>query len=214
MRIVFENEHFVVIDKPSGVLSVPGRFGDKDPRPVAGLFLQEQLKTQIFPVHRLDYEVSGLLLFAKTKQAHAAANLWFENKKIKKVYSALTEGSPILDSKKIEIGDRFEWKSRILRGKKRAYESPYGKPSLTIAEFVGLEAFDDKQALLWRLEPVTGRSHQLRYDLTRHGFPIIGDVLYGSHHSLGQDKILLTSVALIFPSQELAKWSLPPKLFL
>lgn len=214
MKIVFENEHFVVIDKPSGVLSVPGRFGDKDPRPVAGLLLQEQLKTQIFPVHRLDYEVSGLLLFAKTKQAHAVANSWFENKKIKKVYSALTEGVPSLDSKKIEVGDRFQWKCKILRGKKRSYESPHGKLSLTIAEFVGVETYENIQALRWRLEPVTGRSHQLRYDLSRHGFPIIGDILYGSHHPLDQEKILLASVELIFPSLELAKWSLPTKLLL
>jgi tRNA pseudouridine32 synthase/23S rRNA pseudouridine746 synthase len=220
MKIVFENDFFVIIDKPSGVLSVPGRFGEKDPRPVAGLLLQEQLKIQIFPVHRLDFEVSGLLLFAKTKAAHAAANSWFENKKIKKVYSALTEQILVPEKPSaisLTLGARFEWKSCILRGKKRAYESPHGKPSLTLAEFLGEESFSPsnlKNVLRWRLEPVTGRSHQLRFDLARHGFPILGDALYGSTIELEADKIALSAVEIHFPNEATSKWSLPLKLIL
>jgi tRNA pseudouridine32 synthase / 23S rRNA pseudouridine746 synthase len=219
MKIIFENEFFVVIDKSAGVLSVPGRFGEKDPRPVAGLLLQSQVKTQIFPVHRLDFEVSGLLLFAKTKLSHSAANSWFENKKIKKIYLGFTEATG--RTFKMNPGDRFEWKSSLLRGKKRAYESPHGKPSITIAVFEGEEQLKlqsissgSVQALRWRLEPITGRSHQLRYELSKHGFPIIGDKLYGSLHSIGDFKIMLSAVELIFPKDEIFKWGLPEKLVL
>ena len=62
MKFLFQNEHFVIMDKPAMVLTVPDRH--QSDRPCLGLELQKELKTQIFPVHRLDYEVSGLVLFA------------------------------------------------------------------------------------------------------------------------------------------------------
>jgi tRNA pseudouridine32 synthase/23S rRNA pseudouridine746 synthase len=64
MKIHFQNEAFVILDKDSGVLSVPSRFPDRDERLVAGLELEKLLSKQVFPVHRLDCEVSGILLFA------------------------------------------------------------------------------------------------------------------------------------------------------
>ena len=64
--VLFENENFIAVDKKSGVLSVPSRMGKEDPRPVLGLELQETLKKQIFPVHRLDFEVSGMSKNDKT----------------------------------------------------------------------------------------------------------------------------------------------------
>jgi tRNA pseudouridine32 synthase/23S rRNA pseudouridine746 synthase len=172
MKIIFENSHFAVIDKEACVLSVPARTGAADPRPVAGLLLQEQLGIQIFPVHRLDFEVSGLLLFAKTKKAHSAANSWFENKEVQKTYIALSTGLA-------PSTQEFEWKSQILRGKKRAYESPVGKRSVTLAKYLPQKTTREGY-LFWELNPVTGRSHQLRFDLSRHGFAILGDRLYGS----------------------------------
>jgi len=194
----FENENFVLAMKPSGYLSVPSRFGDKDSRPVLGKKLEAQLGLRLFPVHRLDFEVSGLILFAKNASAHRAANQWFEQKKVRKVYQALTTGMPP------ELGKKFEWKSKILRGKKRAYESPVGKPSLTLAEYQGqVRGLDGNQYLLWSLEPVTGRGHQLRFDLARHGFPIVGDVLYGSPICLNNERIQLCAVRAFFPEEAL-----------
>lgn len=206
MKIVFQNENFIAVDKDSGWLTTPARFGGKDPRPVLGLQLQKDLGRQVFPVHRLDFEVSGLVLYALSAAAHSQANTQFENKKVQKLYHALTE-NPNLQAP--AAGQEFEWKARILRGKKRAYESPQGKPSLTRARFLGLK--DGR--LQWELRPVTGRSHQLRFDLSRHGFPILGDVLYGAQPLPVADRIELRSMEIHFTDSAFReRWNLPVSL--
>ncbi|MEN0057965.1 MAG: RNA pseudouridine synthase [Bdellovibrio sp.] len=204
IQIVFENDQFVICDKPHGVLSTPARFEDEDRR-CLGVELQTMLKMQIYPVHRLDYEVSGLVMYAKSAEAHRLANAWFEKKEIQKTYRAWTtkqDFSHIPDTVfnprtmiNLQKSNKFEWKSKILRGKKRAYESAQGKVSLTLAEF--LEA-NSEGFLQWNLQPVTGRSHQLRFDLSRQGFPILGDKLYGSSVDYGLEKIALRSFKLDF----------------
>ncbi|UYL09269.1 RNA pseudouridine synthase [Bdellovibrio sp. SKB1291214] len=187
IQIVFENTHFVICDKPAGVLSTPSRMGAEDERNCLGIALQKQLGIQIYPVHRLDFEVSGLVIYAKSADAHRKSNSWFEHKTVSKTYRALTtpqDFSHIPENVKnsrqkfpFSEGQKFEWKSRILRGKRRAFESPEGKDSLTTAQYLGANM---DGYLQWDLQPVTGRSHQLRFDLSRHGFPIVGDTLYGS----------------------------------
>ena len=163
-----------MIDKPSGVLSVPSRMGKLDKRPVAGLILQEQIGRRLFPVHRLDEEVSGLLLFALTHESHRAANGWFEEHQIRKIYEAISITPPT--EYQPHLGKEQLWHSKLMRGKKRAYDADYGKASITRAKLVKYDA----HISIWHLEPKTGRSHQLRYEMTKHGFPIDGDVLYGS----------------------------------
>ncbi len=126
-------------------------------------------------------------------------------KEVKKSYSALTENQTFrhipanIENPRaalaLKIGDSFEWKARILRGKRRAYESSLGKDSLTCAQFLG---YDGKNYLRWDLQPITGRAHQLRFDLSRHGFPIIGDVLYGSSELFKEHAIALHSYKIDF----------------
>ena len=175
LAIVFKNLHFVVIDKPAAVLCVPSRMGRCDPRPVAGIRLQEQLGCRIFPVHRLDEDTSGLLMFALSPDASRAANLWFENHEIIKTYEALSIPLALQDIQRWST--EHTWHNRLMRGKKRAYEAIHGKPSITKARCV-VSSSGNKS--VWHLLPITGRSHQLRYEMARHGFPIAGDTLYGS----------------------------------
>ncbi len=212
MNIIFQNEFFAAVEKEAGWLTTPARFGDQDPRPVLGLELQSLLGRQVFPVHRLDFEVSGLVLFALDARAHSQANTLFESKQVQKTYHALTENKNAIDP---ELNQVFEWKARILRGKKRAFESPHGKPSLTIAQHLGRGEWPEFGAgLLWELRPVTGRSHQLRFDLSRNGYPIVGDILYGADpaHAV-QSKIALRSLSLQFKDPEFCKrWKLPDHL--
>lgn len=217
IKICFENSHFVICDKESGVLSTPSRFEENDGRGCLGTELQDFLKIQIYPVHRLDFEVSGLVMYAKSAEAHRKANAWFEHKQVQKTYRALTTAQDyshipanvpnpktLIDLSKV---NEFEWKSRILRGKRRAYESPQGKPSLTLAKYLGV---DDAQYLIWDLQPVTGRSHQLRFDLSRHGFSIVGDKLYGSQKEWQKDSIALRSYKIDFSKvPEAKKFGLP-----
>jgi tRNA pseudouridine32 synthase/23S rRNA pseudouridine746 synthase len=171
-QTIFVNSHFIIVDKAPLVLSVPSRTGSQDERPCLGRLLEADLGVQIYPVHRLDYEVQGLIMYALTPAAQKAGNDWFLKKDISKTYCALSKSSG-----KFVIGESYEWTCKLLRGKKRAYESPHGKESLTLARLISI---DQSGLSHWELEPVTGRSHQLRYELFRHDEVIVGDSLYGS----------------------------------
>ncbi len=172
-KIVFENEHFIIVDKEALVLSVSTRLGKDEKRPCLGFTLEQKLNQKIFPVHRLDFEVSGLIIFAKNEKSQVKANHWFQDKTVKKTYAALTSA----ESNSFEINHFYEWKSLLAKGKKRAYEASFGKKSKTHAKLVS--EFTPGH-FLWHLNPITGRSHQLRFELFKHGHPIIGDTLYGS----------------------------------
>lgn len=170
IETVFENEHWWAVDKPAEWLSVPGRMAN-DSRPILGRELERLSGLRLFPVHRLDFEVGGLILWAKTPEAHRRSQVWFESRSVHKFYLAGTLVGPHLPDK----NEWQEWRSRILRGKKRAYASPHGDLAITKARLL----VEDPDHLQWELSPVTGRSHQLRFELADHGFPILGDTLYG-----------------------------------
>lgn len=199
-RICFENKFFVAADKPEGWLTVPSRFEREDERTVLGRELEKELNTRLYPVHRLDFEVSGLVLFAKDASSHRLANDWFSGKVVRKTYQALS-GRRDFSHWPADLAKADEpltpegihtWKCRILRGKRRSYEHPKGDPAVTEASYT--ESGDDLQ---WTLAPITGRSHQLRFELSRHGFPIHGDALYGSRAQWASG-IALRSVKLDF----------------
>lgn len=202
MKIVFENSDYVFVDKDSMVLTVPPRMKDK--RPVLGLQLQEKYKTQIYPVHRLDYEVSGIVCFAKTERAHRISQSWFEDKIIVKYYEAKTDLQSFdhwpmnvenpREKIEVKLNQNFHWESKILRGKKRSYFSSAGDLAITDAK---IEKVMDKN-IIWLLNPVTGKPHQLRLELSYRGFPICGDVLYGSKAEHDKPGIALNSYKLDF----------------
>ena len=202
--IVFDNEHFVIVDKAPMVLSVPGRLGEDDDRPVLGRLLEVDLGITIYPVHRLDYEVQGLIMFAKNPLAHKAAKAWFEKKEVTKTYHAQT--SALSNAPKLNIGELYTWKSKLLRGKKRTYISPHGKDSVTMALITRVEG----SVFHWEMNPVTGRSHQLRFELFHHGHPIIGDELYSSDQAFSSAGIALRAFKIDFSKAPGAKkFSLP-----
>jgi 23S rRNA-/tRNA-specific pseudouridylate synthase len=173
---VFRNENFIALDKPYGWLSVPSRSGLAEKRPILGIWLQDQLNSKVFPVHRLDCEVSGLILYALNSAAHRAASGWFENHQVRKNYTGLSAASQDLPP----AGLLQTWKSNLARGKRRAYEAEFGKPSVTEAMCEGAIEAGEVKYSQWQLRPLTGRSHQLRFEMARHGYPICGDELYGS----------------------------------
>jgi tRNA pseudouridine32 synthase/23S rRNA pseudouridine746 synthase len=176
--LVYENSHVVVVDKPAGWLSVPSRIGAKDERFCLGRVLEQQLELRLWPVHRLDAEVSGLLMFAKSAAAHRLLGAGFEHHQIHKTYLAWSTGRLPPDAK---LGVAQRWQCRLLRGKKRAYLHAAGKESVTMATPLLCESGQT----LWRLCPLTGRPHQLRVELARRDCPIVGDSLYGSTATWG-----------------------------
>ena len=197
LPIVFENSRVVVVDKPAHWLSVPSRMGVADPRPCVGLVLQTQLGCRLWPTHRLDEEVTGLLVFAKDAAAHRVLNAAFAERQVHKTYLATTSGPPPADA---SLGESHRWTSRMLRGKKRAYLHPQGSEAITLATLLAVE----DGLLRWRLQPLTGRAHQLRVELARRGCPIVGDVLYGSAQPYAQG-IALRAVALDFSASAAAR---------
>lgn len=197
LPIVFENARLVVVDKPAGWLSVPSRMGAADPRPCVGIALQTQLGCRLWPTHRLDEEVTGLLVFAKDAAAHRVLNAAFAERQVHKTYLATTGGPPPADA---GLGESHRWTSRLLRGKKRAYLHPAGSEAITLATLLAIEG----DLLHWQLQPLTGRPHQLRVELARRGCAIVGDVLYGSPRPYGAG-IALRAAALDFSASEAAR---------
>lgn len=188
IEIFFENVHFLCALKPHNVLSVPSRFEKEDERAVLGRILEKQLRRTMYPVHRLDFEVAGLILFAKTKEAQALLNTGFEKKEIQKRYIAKTSVAH-----SFQVGFEEFWKSRLAKGKKRAFEASHGKNAETkmrLDKKIGEISFFS----LW---PITGRSHQLRFEMFKHSMPIDGDSLYGSTIS-SPNGIELVSVEIDF----------------
>ena len=191
LPIVYSSRDVVVVDKPAGWLSVPSRTGTADPRPVVGLALQDQLSCRLWPVHRLDEEVAGLLLFARSADAHRLLCAAFEDHRVEKTYRARCQGAVPPDARR---GAWVRWTSTLLRGKKRAYVHPAGKLAITD---VWLQA-QDASGLHFLLRPRTGRGHQLRVELARRGCAIVGDTLYGAAADSSQPGIALQAIALSF----------------
>ena len=95
---MLDNRRLCIVDKPAGWLSVPSRLGAADPRPCVGIALQEQLRCRLWPTHRLDEEVTGLLVFAKDAAAHRILNAAFAERLVHKTYQPVTSGPPPADA--------------------------------------------------------------------------------------------------------------------
>ncbi len=179
-KILASTPRWVWVAKPAGWLTIPGRPGGND-EPVLRDWVQKSYP-DLWVVHRLDRETSGVVLFARTAEDHAEANSWFEDRKMKKVYLCLAQGRADLPFFKITY----------------AIE---GAPSTTQVEV--LENFET--GFLARVYPRTGRRHQIRIHLSQSGYPILGDTLYGGSNEvpLGNAKLRITRVALHAESLEL-----------
>lgn len=167
LHIIYQDEDLLVLSKPSGLLSVPGR--DEH--------LQDSLQIRVekeFPnallVHRLDMETSGVFLMAMNKYAQRNFGLQFERRKTQKVYIARVKG--ILEEKQglIDLPLRCDWERRPVQ--MVCYE--HGRPSQTRYEVVAEEEGISRIKLM----PITGRSHQLRVHMAEIGHPILGDPFY------------------------------------
>lgn len=196
--VIFESKDLIAIDKPAGVLSVPSRFAKDDERLTAADLIKHVEKKSLYPVHRLDQEVSGLLLFAKNSNTQRDLNSIFENRKVKKTYIALSEENASLEINKVEFNKRVTWENLLVRGKKRVFEAPYGKNAVTHAEPLKKISWNAKNFILWKLFPETGRPHQLRFHMAKFGLPIVGDKKYGSSQNFMSQSIALRAIALEF----------------
>lgn len=176
---LFEDEHLLVLDKPAGLLSVPGRGPDKQDC----LSARAQRRwPDALVVHRLDMATSGLLLMARGATAQRRLSDAFAQRQVHKRYVAVVAGrleapaaepsGPDAPWHLIDLPIALDWPRRPLS----IVDPTHGKPSLTRWRVMAHDAPLDATRL--ELEPVTGRSHQLRVHLQAIGHPILGDALY------------------------------------
>ena len=181
LDIVYRDDSIIVVNKPAGLLSVPGRGDDKQDCVVARV-------KRLFPdcldqpsVHRLDMDTSGLLVLAFTQEAHRDLSIQFIKRQVHKRYVALLEGVVPKDSGQIELAFRYDPDNRP----RQKYDPVLGKWGTTVWQKIRIEPFGEDKALVTRVqfEPLTGRTHQLRLHSAHEkglGHPIVGDRLYGS----------------------------------
>ncbi len=171
LPIIYEDEYLIAVDKPAGLLSVPGRTIDLQDSVLTRL---RELYPEIHPVHRLDRDTSGILLFARDQLTYRHLSQQFENRQIYKIYEAILGGG--IESKSGSI-DLPLWGDPVDRPR-QSVNFDHGKPSVTKFEVLG------QVDGLARIEfnPITGRTHQLRVhaaDIQGLGVSILGDRLYG-----------------------------------
>ena len=175
--IVYEDEHIVVVDKPSGVLSVPGIMG--------GTSVQQWLRdeylhsNELFVVHRLDMATSGLLVAAKSMEAYKELQRQFAGREVKKQYTAILDGIPPKSEGVIELPLAADYENRP----RQKVDYAAGKPAVTRYKVIGTVERGGRQCAVICFEPLTGRTHQLRVHAAhKEGLdcPIVGDVLYGT----------------------------------
>ena len=210
-EIIFQNSSILVVQKPACILSVPARDHD-DQRRVLGRELEEYLGAKVYPIHRLDFEVAGPMIYALASEPHREFCQAFESHAIKKTYQAL--GMVELETAKTNPmvrGKEGMWTSKLVRGKRRTFEAPHGKESYTLAKLIEQRETNFGIINLMELGPRTGRPHQLRYEMMKHGMPIVGDLLYGSSLAYGDlgDGIALCATRLELSAPLVEKWKVP-----
>ncbi len=163
---VHQDEAILVMDKPPGLLSVPGKTEGRSD------CLQSRLlraHPESLLVHRLDCDTSGLIIFARSKAAQGFLGQEFEQRRAQKTYIARVAGVVSGESGRIDLPLAADWPNRP-----RQQVDPQGRPAQTDWQVVARSATETRV----RLTPLTGRSHQLRVHMLALGHPILGDPIY------------------------------------
>ncbi len=172
LTVLYADDALLVLEKPSGLLSVPGRGADKQDC----LSLRAQwVYPDALVVHRLDMATSGLMVMARGAQAQRVLNAAFAAREVNKRYLAIVDGElavPATQWGVIDLPIALDWPRRPLR----VIDHQNGQPSVTRWRLLAYQPTEGTSRL--ELEPVTGRSHQLRVHLQALGHSILGDALY------------------------------------
>ena len=194
MNVVFVDSEIVVVEKPGGLLSVPGRGPEKQDCVVNRL-------RRIFPdmidqpaVHRLDMYTSGVMVLARTRNAQRHLFRQFEQRLPEKIYHALVDGLIAYEKGIIELPFRLDPENRPYQ----IYDPVHGKTGITHWKMLQIEG----QHTRMEFQPLTGRTHQLRLHAAhRLGLdaPIVGDALYGNGEEGDQMMLHATSLSIRHP---------------
>ncbi len=195
-RVLFEDNHLLIINKPAGVLVQGDETGDTPLVEVCKDYIKKKYGKpgEVFlgVVHRLDRPVSGVVVFARTSKALGRMNELFRSRETKKIYWALTENVP-----KPSQGTLVHWLRKDERKNKTTAFSKETPDALRSE--LSYKLLESKGAhFLVEVEPVTGRPHQIRVQLSTLGCPIFGDLKYGSVTATGDGSIGLHARSLEF----------------
>lgn len=185
--VVYQDDHLLVVDKPHGLLSVPGR-GEH----LADCLLSRLAADypEVLLCHRLDRDTSGIMVFALTKEGQRKMGRLFETKRVKKRYIARVWGEVAEAKGTIDLPLIVDWPNRPLQH----VNWERGKPATT--DWERMEIVDGTTRML--LKPRTGRSHQLRVHMLELGHPILGDPFYATGPALDFDRMMLHAEGLKF----------------
>jgi tRNA pseudouridine32 synthase/23S rRNA pseudouridine746 synthase len=191
LRVLHADDAMLVLDKPAGLLSVPGRGEDKQDCLSARA---QSLYPDALIVHRLDMATSGVMVLARGALAQRCLNHAFASRAVSKRYIAIVDGhlaAPPQDWGVIDLPIIVDWPNRP----RRVIDHLAGKPSMTRWRVLSHNTALNTTRI--ELEPVTGRSHQLRVHLLALGHAILGDALYGSQqvHTMAE-RLLLHACSL------------------
>jgi len=167
-ELIYCDESLLVVNKPAGLLSVPGRGEDK--QDCLSARVQQEFPGALV-VHRLDMATSGLLIFARGDAIQRRLSEMFRERRVLKRYVAVVSGVLEDDDGQIDLPVGADWPNRP----RQKIDAEQGKLSLTRYRVLARNA----ETTRLELEPVTGRTHQLRVHMAAIGHPIIGDALYG-----------------------------------
>jgi tRNA pseudouridine32 synthase/23S rRNA pseudouridine746 synthase len=186
LSVIHLDDRLIVLDKPAGLLSVPGIGPEKADCLAARV-------DAAFPgariVHRLDRDTSGVILMARDAAAHREMSLQFQDRLVSKRYEAVVLGEPVDDDGVIDLPIRKDLDHKP----RQMIDHEHGRPAVT--RWRVLERLGERSRL--GLEPLTGRSHQLRLHLQALGHPILGDDLYAPPEGFAMaDRLLLHATRL------------------
>jgi len=187
--VIYQDEQILLVNKPTRLLSVPGRAEDNKDCLITRLQQNGYPEAKI--VHRLDYETSGLLLLARDTDSHRELSRQFQMRETDKTYQALCFGQPTDDSGSINLPLRYDPPNKP----RHIVCHEHGKAALT--HFRILERYEKFCRV--ELKPITGRSHQLRVHMLSLGHPLLGDTLYAQGEALtGASRLCLHACELAF----------------
>ncbi len=187
---VYQDEHLLIVNKPAGLLAVPGRGADKQDCLISRV---QATLPQALVVHRLDQATSGLVMFALSPALQKKLSTLFQDRHIHKNYIATVQGQLQPDTGTVNLPLMADWPQRP----RQKVDREAGKPSETRWQVQAYDSVND--TTLVTLHPVTGRTHQLRVHMLALGHPIAGDTLYGETSSALRMALHAQSLAFTHP---------------
>ena len=195
LAILYEDAAIIVLDKPAGLLTVPGKLENRQDCLVSRL---QAARWDALTVHRLDCDTSGVIIFARTRQAQGFLGQEFEKRRAQKTYVARLKGwlEPDAGTVDLPLGSDWDYRPR------QKVDPVHGRPAVTDWQVIARTGTETRV----RLTPHTGRSHQLRVHMLSLGHPILGDQIYAPETLADHPRLMLHAETLALHHPVTGAW--------